>query len=79
MENGKHLESECGTPQGNGASPVLANIYLHYVLDFWFDVKIKGKCQGEAYLIRYCNDFVCCFQYKREAEKLYQMLIERFE
>ncbi|WP_063554139.1 group II intron reverse transcriptase/maturase, partial [Clostridium ljungdahlii] len=78
MEKGKYLDSERGTPQGNGASPVLANIYLHYVLDYWFDVKIKRKCKGEAYLIRYCDDFVCCFQNKWEAERFYQKLIERF-
>ena len=78
MEDGNYLESERGTPQGNGASPVLANIYLHYVLDMWFDVKVKRQCQGEAYLIRYCDDFVCCFQNKWEAEEFYQRLIERF-
>ncbi|SFG08805.1 group II intron reverse transcriptase/maturase [Desulfotomaculum arcticum] len=61
MEDGKYLESEQGTPQGNGASPILANIYLHYVLDNWFGVIVKRQCQGEAYLIRYCDDFVCCF------------------
>ena len=79
MEDGKYLESERGTPQGNGASPVLANIYLHYVLDMWFDVKVKRQCQGEAYLIRYCDDFVSCFQNKWEAEVFYQRLIERFK
>ena len=46
MENGKYLDSEQGTPQGNGASPVLANIYLHYVLDNWFDVVVKRQCRG---------------------------------
>lgn len=79
MENGKYLNSEKGTPQGNGASPVLANIYLHYVLDNWFDVMIKRKYKGEAYLVRYCDDFVCCFQYEWEAEKFYNELIERFK
>jgi group II intron reverse transcriptase/maturase len=78
MDEGEYFESEQGTPQGNGASPTLANIYLHYVLDMWFDVKVKRKCQGEAYLVRYCDDFVCCFQNKREAEEFYQNLIERF-
>ena len=67
MEDGKFLESDQGTPQGNGASPILANIYLHYVLDYWFDVKVKRQCSGEAYLVRYCDDFVCCFQHKWEA------------
>lgn len=79
MEDGKYLDSEKGTPQGNGASPVLANVYLHYVLDKWFDVIVKRKCQGQCYLIRYCDDFVCCFQNKREADVFYQELVKRFE
>lgn len=79
MENGKYLDSEQGTPQGNGASPVLANIYLHYVLDNWFDVIVKRQCEGESYLIRYADDFVCCFQNKREAEIFRQRLEERFK
>lgn len=79
MEDGKYMVSDSGTPQGNGASPILANVYLHYVLDYWFHVKVKRKCDGEATLIRYCDDFICCFQYKREAEDFYEQLIERFE
>lgn len=78
MENGKYLDSERGCPQGNGASPVLANIYLHYVLDNWFDVIVKRQCRGECYLIRYADDFVCCFQYQYEAEIFRQRLEERF-
>lgn len=78
MEDGKWLDSEKGVPQGNGASPVLANIYLHYVLDLWFEIRVKRECKGDAYLIRYCDDFVCCFQHKGEAEKFYKDLIERF-
>jgi len=79
MENGKWSEKLEGVPQGNGASPVLANIYLHYVLDLWFKLKVKKECKGDAYLIRYCDDFVCCFQNKDEAEKFYYDLIERFK
>lgn len=79
LEKGKYLDTEKGTPQGNGASPVLANVYLHYVLDYWFEVKIKRQCKGEAYLVRYCDDFVCCFQNKWEAESFYEKLIERFK
>ena len=78
MEQGKYLDSEKGTPQGNGASPILANIYLHYVLDNWFDVIVKRQCQGECYLIRYADDFVCCFQNQRDAEVFKQRLEERF-
>lgn len=78
MEDGKFLDSERGTPQGNGASPILANIYLHYVLDNWFDVIVKRQCKGECYLIRYCDDFVCCFQNPYEAQIFRQRLEERF-
>ena len=78
MENGKYLDSESGSPQGNGASPVLANIYLHYILDNWFDVIVQRQCQGQCYLIRYADDFVCCFQNKYEAEIFRQRLEARF-
>ena len=78
MENGKYLDSERGTPQGNGASPILANIYLHYVLDNWFDVIVKRQCNGECYLIRYCDDFVCCFQNEYEARVFREKLEKRF-
>jgi len=78
MENGRIIDKEEGSPQGNGASPILANIYLHYVLDLWFEKVFKKQCEGQAYLIRYCDDFVCCFQYKEDAERFYSALIERF-
>lgn len=79
MEAGKYLESDRGSAQGNGASPVLANIYLHYVLDNWFAVLAKRTSRGQCYLIRYCDDFVVCFQYKEEAEIFYEKLQERFK
>lgn len=78
MENGKYLDSESGSPQGNGASPILANVYLHYVLDNWFDVIVQRQCQGQCYLIRYADDFVCCFQNKYEAVVFRRRLEERF-
>ena len=57
MEDGKFLDSEAGTPQGGCASAVLANVYLHYALDMWFDMAVqKGKFRGEAYLTRYADD-----------------------
>ncbi|MBQ1412469.1 MAG: group II intron reverse transcriptase/maturase [Clostridia bacterium] len=77
MENGKYLDSEKGTPQGNGASPVLANIYLHYVLDLWFEKRVKNRTKGQCYLIRYADDFICCFQNKAEAERFQEELRER--
>lgn len=79
MDKGKYLDGERGTPQGNGASPVLANIYLHYVVDMWFERTVKRHLEGQCYLIRYCDDFVCCFQNKWEAEKFYRTLQKRFK
>jgi len=78
MDDGKYLDSEAGTPQGSCASAILANVYLHYVLDLWFDMAVqKGHFRGEAYLTRYADDFVACFQYKEDAEKFYHSLERR--
>ena len=77
MEEGKRYKTDLGTPQGGLISPVLANIYLHYVLDLWFEKKIKKQCKGHAYIVRYADDFVCCFQVKSEAELFYKELKER--
>ena len=68
QEDGQHKASETGTPQGGVISPLLANIYLHYTLDFWFEKCIKEKCQGYAKLIRYADDYVVCFQVEAEAK-----------
>lgn len=76
IEDYKYYESDKGTPQGGLISPILANVYLHYVLDNWFSV-IKKSFKGEMYLIRYADDFVVMFQYEDEARKFYKMLIER--
>ncbi|MBU1019857.1 MAG: group II intron reverse transcriptase/maturase [Firmicutes bacterium] len=77
MEDNKFIESDKGTPQGGLISPVLANVYLHYVLDVWFEKKIKKNYQGKAYIVRYADDFVCGFQYENEALKFYEELKER--
>jgi len=77
IEDTKYYESDKGTPQGGLISPVLANVYLHYVLDMWFDVVVKKQCKGEAYIIRYADDFICLFEYKEDAEKFYKSLEER--
>lgn len=78
MESGKYIDTEKGTPQGNGASPVLANIYLHYVLDIWFEIAVKKKMKGQCQLIRYADDFICCFEKKYEAEIFMELLKRRF-
>ena len=77
MEEGRLLPTSEGTPQGGIISPLLANVYLHYVLDLWFIETVKKRCKGSAYLIRYADDFVCCFQCSKEAHKFYQELTER--
>ena len=79
IEDLKYYESEKGTPQGGLISPVLANVYLHYVLDLWFEKGIKPKLKGEAYLVRYCDDFIIMFQYENEAQEVYELLKERLK
>ena len=75
--DGKVLHPITGTPQGGIVSPVLANVYLHYALDLWFEKVVKKHCRGAAYLCRYADDFVCAFEYQEDAEKFYRMLSER--
>src|SRR6056297_2875131 len=67
MSDGEVEESDMGTPQGGIISPVLANIYLHYSLDLWFERVFRKSCTGYARLIRYADDFVACFQQEADA------------
>nr|WP_281391284.1 reverse transcriptase domain-containing protein [Alkalicella caledoniensis] len=60
-------------------SPIIANLYLHYVLDLWFEKIIRKHCKGQAYMVRYADDFVCCFQFEEDAQLFYRALIERLE
>jgi len=73
------LYPEEGTPQGGSVSPILANIYLHSVLDEWFMKVVKPNCRGDAIICRYADDFVCAFQYSRDAERFYKALPKRLE
>jgi RNA-directed DNA polymerase len=77
--DGKILHPVTGTPQGGIVSPILANIYLHYVLDLWFEKKVKPNCKGEVYLCRYADDFICAFRFKDDAEEFYKALVKRLE
>jgi RNA-directed DNA polymerase len=67
-EDGRVIHPQTGTPQGGIVSPVLANIYLHYVLDLWFEHVIKPQNQGRCLMIRFADDFVACFERRHEAE-----------
>ncbi|WP_462406003.1 group II intron reverse transcriptase/maturase [Gracilibacillus sp. Marseille-QA3620] len=74
MEEGRRYKTDKGTPPGGVISPILANVYLHYVLDLWFEKVVRKQCEGQAYIVRYADDFVCCFQHKREALQFYESL-----
>lgn len=79
MDEGNRLPSIVGTPQGGVISPLLANIYLHYVLDLWFEKKIKPASRGHMALIRYCDDFVVCCESEHDAKEFLDLLKQRFE
>ena len=68
-EDGKIVFPVTGTPQGGVVSAVLANIYLHYALDLWFEKVVKPNSDGDAMLIRFADDYVCCFQYHKDLQK----------
>lgn len=72
--DGSILHPHSGTPQGGVISPLLANLYLHFVLDLWFEKRVQPNVPGQAHLVRFADDFVCAFQHKEEAERFYQAL-----
>jgi RNA-directed DNA polymerase len=75
--DGTVILPEMGSPQGGIVSPVLSNVYLHYVLDVWFEKVVKPRCEGDACLFRYADDFVCLFRYKRDVDRFFQSLAPR--
>lgn len=77
--DGQILHPITGSPQGGIVSPILANVYLHYALDLWFERVVKPRCKGQALLIRYADDYVCAFQYRNEAHRFYRMMPGRLE
>ena len=77
VEDGQRRTNKKGVPQGASISPMLANIYLHYALDLWYERRFKPSCLGQTRLIRYADDFVVCFASKAEAERFRAELIER--
>ena len=79
LEDGLVHATEEGTPQGSILSPLLSNIYLHYVLDLWFNRVVRKQSRGEAYYFRFADDFLACFQYEEDAERFRQRLGDRLE
>jgi RNA-directed DNA polymerase len=78
IDDGRLLVSETGTGQGQTISPLLANVYLHHVLDEWFEQVVKPRLRGEAHEIRFADDAIICFQYREDAEKVMDVLPKRF-
>lgn len=79
IDAGVKYDTPKGTPQGGVCSPILANIYLHYVIDLWFEKIVRKYCRGEAYMVRYADDSIFCFQYEEDAKRFYSALIKRLE
>jgi RNA-directed DNA polymerase len=79
LEDGEVHPSEEGTPQGGSIRVMLSNVYLHYVLDLWFERVVKPRLRGEAYMLRYIDDFVLCFQYRDDALRVQKALCRRLE
>ena len=78
IDKGQLLVSETGTGQGQPISPLLANIYLHFILDQWFAEEVKPRLKGKAYEIRFADDAILCFEHKEDAEKVLSVLPKRF-
>jgi RNA-directed DNA polymerase len=73
------IHPDTGTPQGGIVSPVLANVYLHYVLDKWFKETVEPRMDGDVTLCRYADDWVCAFQYRNDADRFYRTLPKRLK
>ena len=78
MEDGSVSYPESGSPQGGVISPMLSNVFLHYVLDLWFEQDVKPRLRRDAYLIRYADDFVIGFRDHRDAQRVMDVVPKRF-
>src|SRR5436305_1777491 len=74
LERGQLSYPEDGTPQGGVISPLLANIYLHYMLDNWYGESVKPRMKGRTFLVRFTDDFILRFEKKEHGEKVYRVL-----
>ncbi len=79
LDQGCITHPETGSPQGGVISPMLANIYLHEVLDVWFEREVKPRLRGQAFLVRYADDFVMGFAREEDARRVLEVLPKRFE
>src|SRR5882672_11976443 len=77
LEGEAYTEPEGGTAQGSVLSPLLGNVYLHYVLDLWFETEVKPRLQGKATLMRYCDDFIIGFEREDDARRVLAVLEKR--
>lgn len=77
MEEGRIYRPDAGTPQGGVISPLLANVYLHEVLDVWFENVVKPRLKGPAHLVRYADDFVILFEFEEDAHRVKDVLHRR--
>lgn len=75
--DGEVIHSDTGTAQGGIISPLLANVYLHHVLDQWFDQVVGKYSEGKVMMIRFADDYVCTFQYRADAERFYRVMVKR--
>lgn len=78
MEEGQWHRSKIGSPQGGVISPLLANVYLHEVLDRWFEEEVKPRMKGRAFLVRYADDAVLVFEQEHDARRMEAVLAKRF-
>ena len=77
LDGAEYAAPETGTAQGSVLSPLLGNVYLHYVLDLWFEREVKPRLRGEAHLVRYADDFVITFERQDDAERVMAVLGKR--